>query len=75
MELFQAQSVITRMFMNIIVCYRENRLLIIHGLIDENVHFFHTSALVSSLVKACKPYQLKVTSQGALTEVEREYGI
>ncbi|KAJ8311744.1 hypothetical protein KUTeg_011099 [Tegillarca granosa] len=38
----------------------ENRLLIIHGLIDENVHFHHTSLLVNALVKACKPYSLQV---------------
>lgn len=40
--------------------FRENRLLIIHGLIDENVHFYHTSQLISSMVKAGKPYQLQV---------------
>ncbi|XP_045465826.1 dipeptidyl peptidase 9 [Harmonia axyridis] len=38
----------------------ENRLLIIHGLIDENVHFYHTSQLVNGLIKAGKPYQLRV---------------
>lgn len=38
----------------------ENRLLIIHGLIDENVHFHHTSQLINALVKHCKPYQLQV---------------
>ncbi|KAK9882150.1 hypothetical protein WA026_019667 [Henosepilachna vigintioctopunctata] len=38
----------------------ENRLLIIHGLIDENVHFYHTSQLVNNLIKAGKPYQLQV---------------
>ncbi|KAJ1525894.1 hypothetical protein ONE63_009085 [Megalurothrips usitatus] len=38
----------------------ENRLLIIHGLIDENVHFLHTSQLINALVKAGKPYQLQV---------------
>ncbi|XP_034937846.1 dipeptidyl peptidase 9 [Chelonus insularis] len=38
----------------------ENRLLIIHGLIDENVHFFHTSELINALVKTGKPYQLQV---------------
>ncbi|XP_066595856.1 dipeptidyl peptidase 9 [Prorops nasuta] len=38
----------------------ENRLLIIHGLIDENVHFFHTSQLINALVKTGKPYQLQV---------------
>ncbi|CAD7092052.1 unnamed protein product [Hermetia illucens] len=38
----------------------DNRLLIIHGLIDENVHFYHTSQLINSLVKANKPYQLQI---------------
>lgn len=38
----------------------ENRLLIIHGLIDENVHFFHTNQLINSLIRAGKPYQLQV---------------
>ncbi|XP_058055643.1 dipeptidyl peptidase 9 [Anopheles bellator] len=38
----------------------DNRLLIIHGLIDENVHFYHTSQLVNRLVRANKPYQLQV---------------
>ncbi|GAB6019355.1 hypothetical protein CHUAL_000944 [Chamberlinius hualienensis] len=38
----------------------ENRLLIIHGLSDENVHFSHTSQLINALVRAGKPYQLQV---------------
>lgn len=38
----------------------ENRLLIIHGLMDENVHFFHTSQLIAAMIKAGKPYQLQV---------------
>lgn len=38
----------------------ENRLFIIHGLIDDNVHFSHTSQLISLLVKIGKPYQLQV---------------
>lgn len=38
----------------------ENRLLIIHGLIDENVHFYHTSQLINHLIKAGKPYQLQI---------------
>ncbi|XP_014230063.1 dipeptidyl peptidase 9-like isoform X1 [Trichogramma pretiosum] len=38
----------------------ENRLLIIHGLIDENVHFYHTSQLINALVKMGKPYQLQI---------------
>lgn len=40
--------------------FRENRLLIIHGLIDENVHFSHTSLLINTLIKYGKPYQLQV---------------
>lgn len=39
---------------------RDNRLLIIHGLIDENVHFYHTSELINLLIKANKPYQLQI---------------
>ncbi|CAG0913396.1 unnamed protein product [Notodromas monacha] len=37
-----------------------NRLLIIHGLMDDNVHFSHTTQLIDALVKAGKPYQLQV---------------
>lgn len=39
----------------------ENRLLIIHGLIDENVHFIHTRQLIDALIKENKPYQLQVS--------------
>jgi dipeptidyl-peptidase 9 len=38
----------------------ENRLLIIHGMIDENVHFVHTRKLINALVKENKPYQLQI---------------
>ncbi|XP_034486171.1 dipeptidyl peptidase 9 isoform X2 [Drosophila innubila] len=38
----------------------DNRLLLIHGLIDENVHFNHTSRLISALNKANKPYALHI---------------
>ena len=38
----------------------ENRLLIIHGMMDENVHFYHTSQLINALVKTGKPYQLQI---------------
>ena len=34
------------------------RLMLVHGLIDENVHFRHTARLVNSLIKARKPYDL-----------------
>ncbi|EDW43570.1 GM23448 [Drosophila sechellia] len=36
----------------------DKRLLLIHGLIDENVHFCHTSRLISALNKANKPYEV-----------------
>ncbi|KAI9488724.1 Alpha/Beta hydrolase protein [Zychaea mexicana] len=38
----------------------EHRLLIAHGLIDENVHFTNTEMLVSKLVKHNKPHYLQV---------------
>jgi dipeptidyl-peptidase 9 len=41
----------------------ENRLLIIHGMMDENVHFIHTRQLVDALIKQCKPYQLQIYPQ------------
>ncbi|CAK1554434.1 unnamed protein product [Leptosia nina] len=39
---------------------REGRLLIIHGLADENVHFCHTAALLSELVRLGKPHRVQV---------------
>lgn len=33
-------------------------LLLVHGLIDENVHFRHTARLVNALIRARKPYEL-----------------
>jgi len=38
----------------------EGRLLIVHGLLDENVHFTHTAQLINALVKAGKPHSLQV---------------
>ncbi|KAI8050790.1 hypothetical protein BDF22DRAFT_693416 [Syncephalis plumigaleata] len=38
----------------------ENRLLLIHGLMDENVHFTHTEQLVNALIKRNKPYQIQI---------------
>jgi dipeptidyl-peptidase 4 len=35
-------------------------LLLVHGLIDENVHFRHTARLVDALAQARKPYELLV---------------
>jgi len=49
-----------------------NRLLLIHGLIDENVHFYHTSQLISQLIKANKPYTLQIypTERHSLRSLE-----
>lgn len=38
------------------VFYRPDRLLILHGLIDENVHFRHTEKLIDALIKAGKSF-------------------
>jgi len=34
------------------------KLLLVHGLIDENVHFRHTARLINALIAARKPYEL-----------------
>eukprot|EP01147_Barroeca_monosierra_P003699 gene3699-6244_t len=36
------------------------RLLLMHGLIDENVHFKHTATLVQALTECGKPYDLRI---------------
>ncbi len=36
----------------------QGKLLLVHGLIDENVHFRHTARLINSLIAARKPYDL-----------------
>lgn len=38
----------------------KGRLLIVHGMIDENVHFRHTARLVNALVAAGKVYELLI---------------
>ncbi|KAG6412619.1 hypothetical protein SASPL_125302 [Salvia splendens] len=38
----------------------EGKLLLVHGMIDENVHFRHTARLVNTLVAARKPYELLI---------------
>ncbi|MGH0188430.1 UNVERIFIED_CONTAM: hypothetical protein FKN15_029795 [Acipenser sinensis] len=40
-----------------------SRLLLLHGFLDENVHFAHTSVLLSFLVRSGKPYDLQVYPQ------------
>ena len=34
------------------------KLLLVHGLIDENVHFRHTARLINALIQSRKPYDL-----------------
>jgi dipeptidyl-peptidase-4 len=36
----------------------EGKVLLVHGLIDENVHFRHTARLINALIRARKPYDL-----------------
>jgi dipeptidyl-peptidase-4 len=37
---------------------QRGRLLLVHGMLDENVHFRHTARLVNALNRARKPYEL-----------------
>ncbi|KAG9352070.1 hypothetical protein JZ751_020483 [Albula glossodonta] len=39
------------------------RLLLLHGVLDENVHFTHTSMLLSQLIRTGKPYHLQLYPQ------------
>ena len=36
----------------------QGQLLLVHGLIDENVHFRHTARLINALIHARKRYDL-----------------
>ena len=36
----------------------QGRLMLVHGLIDENVHFRHTARLINKLIEHRKPYDL-----------------
>ncbi|PIN02305.1 Dipeptidyl aminopeptidase/acylaminoacyl-peptidase [Handroanthus impetiginosus] len=38
----------------------KGKLLLVHGMIDENVHFRHTARLVNALIAAGKPYELLI---------------
>jgi dipeptidyl aminopeptidase/acylaminoacyl peptidase len=42
------------------VVISDHRLLIAHGMMDENVHFKNTELLVAQLVKHKKPHYLQV---------------
>ena len=36
----------------------EGKLMLVHGLIDENVHFRHTARLINALIQSRKSYDL-----------------
>lgn len=36
----------------------KGKLLLVHGMLDENVHFRHTARFVDALIKANKPYEI-----------------
>lgn len=38
----------------------QGRLLLLHGMLDENVHFRHTARLINALNEAGKPYELAI---------------
>ncbi|KAK9147260.1 hypothetical protein Scep_006017 [Stephania cephalantha] len=42
----------------------KGKLLLVHGMIDENVHFRHTARLVNAIIAASKPYELLVFPDG-----------
>ena len=58
--------------------------MLVHGMIDENVHFRHTARLINALIRAHKPYDLllfpderhmprKIEDQILMEEQIREY--
>jgi dipeptidyl-peptidase-4 len=52
------------------------RLLLVHGLIDENVHFRHTARLINALIAADKSYDLLLfpdSRHGPRKEADRVY--
>ena len=49
---YQDSSVLSR------VDRLKGRVLLVHGMIDENVHFRHTARLVTALIAANKPFEL-----------------
>lgn len=42
----------------------QGKLLLIHGMIDENVHYRHTARMVQSLMAAKKPFELLAVPEG-----------
>lgn len=44
----------------LLVDYRDDRLMIVHGYKDENVNFKHIEKLIDALVENSKPHKLVV---------------
>jgi dipeptidyl-peptidase 4 len=51
---YRASSVMTH------VSDMRGALLLVHGMIDENVHFRHTGRLITKLIEAGKPYEIQL---------------
>jgi dipeptidyl-peptidase-4 len=67
---YEASSVLTR------ADRLEGVLLIVHGMVDENVHFRHTARLIAALVAAGKPFEclpLPESRHGTRREADRRY--
>ncbi len=55
---------------------RDRHLMLIHGLIDENVHFRHSARLIESMIQARIPYELFLLPEerhSPRTEADRVY--
>jgi dipeptidyl-peptidase-4 len=69
---YKASSVLTR------ADRLQGALLIVHGLLDENVHFRHSARLINALVAAGKPFEclpLPESRHGTRRELDRKYVI
>jgi dipeptidyl-peptidase-4 len=53
-EGYRASSVMTH------VDAMEGALMLVHGMIDENVHFRHTGRLITTLIEKGKPYEIQL---------------
>lgn len=54
-EAYKKSSVISKVDM---LPNQDGRILIVHGMLDENVHFQHAILLINALIKSQKPHQL-----------------
>jgi dipeptidyl-peptidase-4 len=55
---YRDSSVLTR------VSKIKGKLLVIHGMIDENVHYRHTARFVQAMMAANKPFELLAVPEG-----------